>query len=407
MHFFNIQITFIIFLVCGIAFSGTCQKSLNAGLGLSHFMTDGNPSSLSLDMAISYDIKPIEIELNLQHSFNTLGEKTSSTIYSSVNGALTPDQLIIPESFFSQYSTAQLFVNYRRKLHAGKPYLGMGFGLHRVRDRNQTVIHNSSFFLTNPTNKEYFQSVSFKLSIPFQHLHFSTFLHFTNSESFGYFEDNNSIIYGTSIKLNLRTKKITKIIHKKRPLFSIQLGMLNYLPIGQYDASSSRPYISIYFPINDSYAITLSNEFSGGFNGIDSGKRQTELNLSFDPGHGSGNTSAAISSIKSSVLKSSVYSEYTKVFYGLGIGFYGITGHSGYKHINQDQTVEWMPGETNLGPYITTGLISRLFNVALELNLPIGKIPVFVGIKTGFNINVYKRQKKEKYTRGQHDIKRK
>lgn len=399
----------IIFFVYGISLSGTCQKKLNAGLGMSHFMnmTEGNPSSLSLDMALTYDLYPFQVELNLQHSVNTLGEKASQITYAAWTGPVVVDQLSIPESFFSRYSTAQLFINYRRKKFSGKPYLGLGIGLHRVRDRKQTILYNSRFFLSDPWNKEIFQSLSVKLSMPFQHVHFSTFLQFTNSESYGYSEMDNSVIYGTSLKLYFRSNETTKIVNKKRRLFSIQMGLSNYIPIGQFDASSTGPYISIYFPVNDTYSITLTNEFEGDGNGLDSGKRDTELIPDFDPNPGRRHTSSSISSMKTSLLKSTAYSGHTKVLYGLGIALYKIRGYGGYTRYLQEQRIEWMPGQTNFGPFMTAGLMSKVINVALEVNLPVGEIPIFIGIKTGFNININKIQKKEKGIPGEHDIIRK
>ena len=397
------KIGLIISTLCLVYSSIYSQHRFDYGLGLSHTNAAQQASSLGLDLSMKYKLKSIDLGLLINHSFRISGANMSLLAFNTFFSQTRQTNLILPESLFENYSRAELYINYRRKRYSNKPFIGIGAGLHRIHNREITSIGPSLLIANFEPKEQYFQSAVIRFGIPFEHFEFSSFVHITNYESRNFTEDDNLSFFGTSLKIFLRKEKNVEIKHSKIRLFSLHAGFSYFISVDENLADSFRPFLSLQYPINKVYELSFSHEFEGEHFGLDSDNVRKELNPEFEPIPSYNNISSSISALKMKIHRSIPSEGYTNFSYGMGIGIYRLPIIG--RIIRQNQTTTIVPASSNLGPILIAGLKTKGLIVSIDLNLPIGKIPIHIGIHTGFNININKKRWR-KGSHQEHDIKR-
>lgn len=393
----------LFFLILRLNGQNIDRFKFEVGLGFITESTSSYALGINMTSEIKYELNVFDFGLKYELGITSLGSD-SPRVRRNFNFP-TPSQypyitnINVREGEYSNLSSIQVWVNYNPKLKKMSPILGIGFSRNKIGSMDETIYDEDLSITKSKTESTSFNTLIYKFGYKINDIRYYLLLQNRNKYNHKRFL-GMGLAYDFSFNKN--SVKTTNILAERdtiqKLLLRIEGGVSIISPIGKYNGPSHRYFIGVEGAISNKSNLGIIYESEGWGIGIDKNTLEiTENDEINDLFVRETNVSSGISSIKSYYQRVKVISSNIDFYYGGGLGIYSINNAGEFNRTIRSIKVYYPPEinrQTNLGILIRTGYRMGIFCNRIEINIPFGEIPTYIGFHTGIGFN--HRKKKEK-----------
>ena len=399
MKYKNMRIRIFILLTFFIPklhsqFINNFQLELGTGI-VSETSRFNKAIGFNLNGSLHYKIGSGDLAIRYMNSVTSFG-MDDVIIYKRLFQHSTPHykttHVNVRESRYSRLNSIQLWLNINPTYKRFKPILGIGISKNRIGEIKQLRYDDELNVTSINIPSQNYYTIVYKFGYRINDFRYYLQLHSKD-------EVTRRRIYEMSLSYNFRLDRNFSSIDKRqlsRIIFRGEVGHSISIPLGKYNGVSQRYFIDLKLSIHKTGSLGLKYESKGGGIGIDKNTFEIVKNEEIDDlVVRTTNVLKEVSSIKLYYDQISNVSKNIDFYYGGGIGLYGIEKTGEYRRVINSTEIYYPPvieKGTNFGLMLKTGVRTGIFSNSIEMNIPMGSIPVYFGINTGIGINIRKRK---------------